>query len=100
MSDIFEPNEAANDSEGQPEALMAEAAKRIAELETERDDFRDRWMRAEAETQNVRARGKREVDEARRTPFRNSPRTWWKPPKIFAAACPVFPPGRKASPTS
>jgi molecular chaperone GrpE len=45
--------------------LMAEAAKRIAELEAERDDFRDRWMRAEAETQNVRNRSKREVDETR-----------------------------------
>jgi molecular chaperone GrpE len=44
---------------------MSEAAKRIAELETERDDFRDRWMRAEAETQNVRARAKREVDDTR-----------------------------------
>jgi len=47
------------------EDLMAEAAKRIADLEAERDDFRDRWMRAEAETQNVRARSKREVDETR-----------------------------------
>ena len=64
MSDTFEHPEATGETE-QPDALMAEAAKRIAELETERDDFRDRWMRAEAETQNVRARGRREVDEAR-----------------------------------
>jgi len=43
-----------------------EAAKtRIAELEAELDDFRDRWMRAEAEIANVRARAKREVDETR-----------------------------------
>jgi molecular chaperone GrpE len=55
-----------------PEALMQEAASRIAELETkraeletERDDFRDRWMRSEAEIQNVRTRAKREVEETR-----------------------------------
>ena len=29
------------------------------------DDFRDRWMRAEAENQNVRTRAKRDVDETR-----------------------------------
>jgi molecular chaperone GrpE len=47
------------------EQVMAAAAQRIAELEAERDDFRDRWMRAEAETQNVRTRAKRDVDETR-----------------------------------
>jgi molecular chaperone GrpE len=57
------PQEAGDPPAG--EDLMAEAAKRIAELEAERDDFRDRWMRAEAETQNVRNRSKREVDETR-----------------------------------
>ena len=55
-----------------PESLMQEAAARIAELEAkrteleaERDDFRDRWMRSEAENANVRTRAKREVDETR-----------------------------------
>ena len=48
-----------------PEQVMRAASARIGELEAERDDFRDRWMRAEAETQNVRARSKREVDETR-----------------------------------
>jgi molecular chaperone GrpE len=47
------------------EELMAEAAKRIAGLEAERDEMRDKWMRAEAENQNVRNRAKRDVDEAR-----------------------------------
>lgn len=47
------------------DAVMEAAAARIAALEAERDDFRDRWMRAEAETANVRARAKREVDETR-----------------------------------
>ena len=41
------------------------ARARIAELETERDDFRERWMRSEAESANVRARAKRDVDETR-----------------------------------
>jgi molecular chaperone GrpE len=45
--------------------VMAAAAERIAALEAERDEFKDRWMRAEAETANVRARAKREVDETR-----------------------------------
>lgn len=44
---------------------MSEAADRIRALEAERDDMRDRWMRAEAELQNVRNRTRREVDEAR-----------------------------------
>jgi len=48
-----------------PEDLMHEAAERIRALEAERDDMRDRWMRAEAEMQNLRTRTKREVDEAR-----------------------------------
>lgn len=48
-----------------PEQVMEAAAAHIAALEAERDDFRDRWMRAEAETQNVRTRAKRDVDETR-----------------------------------
>jgi molecular chaperone GrpE len=48
-----------------PEEVMAAAAQRIAALEAERDDFKDRWLRAEAETANVRARAKREVEETR-----------------------------------
>jgi molecular chaperone GrpE len=47
------------------EELMAAASARIAALEAERDDYKDRWMRAEAEIANVRARAKREVDETR-----------------------------------
>lgn len=48
-----------------PDALMSAASARIAELEAENKDLHDRWVRAEAETQNVRARGKRETDDAR-----------------------------------
>ena len=37
----------------------------IARVTAERDDMRDRWIRAEAEMQNVRARAKRDVDDTR-----------------------------------
>ena len=48
-----------------PDEVMEAARARIAELEAERDDFRERWMRSEAESANVRARAKRDVDETR-----------------------------------
>ena len=48
-----------------PEHVMQAAAARLTALEGERDDFRDRWMRSEAEMQNVRTRGRREVEDAR-----------------------------------
>jgi len=35
------------------------------QLEAERDEMRDRWMRSEAEMANLRARTKREVEDAR-----------------------------------
>lgn len=44
---------------------MQAASARIAELEAEVQDMKDRWMRAEAETANVRARSHREVNETR-----------------------------------
>ena len=46
-------------------APEADPAEQIAQLTTERDDMRDRWMRAEAEMANVRARAKRDVDDTR-----------------------------------
>lgn len=48
-----------------PEQVMQAATNRIAELEAELQDMKDRWMRAEAETANVRARSHREVNETR-----------------------------------
>ncbi len=47
------------------ETVMQAAASRIQELETSLDEMRDRWMRAEAETQNVRTRARRETEDAR-----------------------------------
>jgi molecular chaperone GrpE len=41
------------------------ATDQVAKLTAERDDMRDRWLRAEAEMQNVRARAKRDVDDTR-----------------------------------
>jgi molecular chaperone GrpE len=67
------PETAANDqpeaqaqAEAQtPEQLMAAATARINELEAQLAEMKDRWVRAEAETQNVRARARREVEETR-----------------------------------
>jgi molecular chaperone GrpE len=47
------------------DGVMQAAATRIADLEAELSEMRDRWMRSEAEMANVRARAKREVDETR-----------------------------------
>jgi molecular chaperone GrpE len=48
-----------------PEEVMAAATARIAVLEAERDEFRDKWLRSEAEIANVRTRAKRDTDDAR-----------------------------------
>ena len=47
------------------EAPAADPAAAIEQLTAERNDMRDRWMRAEAEMQNVRARAKKDVDDTR-----------------------------------
>ena len=47
-----------------PEDTIVEGA-RIATLEDELAQMRDRWMRSEAEIANVRVRAKRDVEEAR-----------------------------------
>lgn len=62
-SDLSTP---ANDPDPQsPDQLMQAATTRIAVLEAEVADFRDRWMRSEAEMANVRTRARRDVDETR-----------------------------------
>ena len=63
MSDQTPP---LNEAETQPTPeLPADTLSRIAELEAEVAQLKDRWLRSEAEMQNLRARTKREVDEAR-----------------------------------
>ena len=44
---------------------MQAATARIAQLEAEAAEMKDRWVRAEAEMANVRARARREVEETR-----------------------------------
>lgn len=48
-----------------PEPEQPSHEAEIAKLTAERDDMRDRWIRAEAEMANVRARAKRDVDDTR-----------------------------------
>ena len=58
---------------GQPDVSEAAAepgseaafVERLAQLEAERDEMRERWMRSEAEMANLRSRTKREVEDAR-----------------------------------
>lgn len=71
MSTENEQNSAVSSSEDLvPEsadtpASVAGSESRIAELEAEVAEFRDKWLRAEAEMQNLRARTKREVEDVR-----------------------------------
>ena len=60
-----EPVDPAVETHQTPEQVMQEAADRIAALEAERDEFRDKWLRSEAEMANVRSRAKRDADDAR-----------------------------------
>jgi len=61
MSENTEPNETLP----QEETLLEAPNQRIATLEQELQEMRDKWLRAEAEMANLRARTKREVDDAR-----------------------------------
>ncbi len=60
-----EPNAAPPDQEPAPEQALQAATDRIAALEQELADMKERWMRAEAENANVRARAKKDVDDTR-----------------------------------
>ena len=50
------------DAPPSPEALMQEATARITALEAELAEMKERWMRAEAENANVRARARKETE--------------------------------------
>ena len=54
-----------NETLPQEEKLLEAPDQRIATLEQELQEMRDKWLRAEAEMANLRARTKREVDDAR-----------------------------------
>ena len=51
--------------ETSPESLLQEANGRVQALEAELQETKDKWLRSEAEMANLRARTKREVEEAR-----------------------------------
>ncbi len=59
------PDAASPETPQTPEQLMQAASARIAELEAELAEMKDRWMRSEAENANVRARARRDADDAR-----------------------------------
>ena len=70
MSDPAETPPVTDAAAPQPDAAAAEAVpstpeERIAALEAEVAQLRDRWLRAEAENQNQRARAERQVADAR-----------------------------------
>ena len=69
-----------------PEQTMQAATARIAELEAELAEMKDRWMRAEAEIANVRARARRRSTTPASTRCRNSPPTWSRRPRTCSAA--------------
>jgi molecular chaperone GrpE len=59
-----------NAPEPQPELHTTEVpqateGERLAALESEVQELRDKWLRAEAEMQNLRSRARREAEEAR-----------------------------------
>ncbi len=56
---------ALQDGAGDPSSPTDGEPPSIEQLTRERDDMRDRWLRAEAEIANVRARAKRDVDDTR-----------------------------------
>ncbi|MFL5289721.1 MAG: nucleotide exchange factor GrpE [Rhodopila sp.] len=64
-----EPHAASQDApqgtQMSPEQMMQAASERITALEAELAEMKERWMRAEAENANVRARGRKDADDAR-----------------------------------
>lgn len=56
---------AAHDAPPPEGTAPLDPVEQVAQLTAERDDMRDRWLRAEAEMQNVRSRAKRDVDDTR-----------------------------------
>jgi molecular chaperone GrpE len=59
------PDAATPETPQTPEQLMQAATARIAELEAELAEMKDRWMRSEAENANIRTRARRDADDAR-----------------------------------
>lgn len=60
-----DPQATSQGAELTPEQMMQAASERITALEAELAEMKERWMRAEAENANVRARGRKDADDAR-----------------------------------
>src|SRR3954447_6865354 len=60
-----EPDTAPQQQEPAPEQALQAARDRITALEAELAEMKERWMRAEAENANVRARARKDVDDTR-----------------------------------
>jgi molecular chaperone GrpE len=65
MTDNTDPTENPAPETITEQALLEAPDVRIATLEQELQETHDKWLRAEAEMANLRARTKREVDDAR-----------------------------------
>jgi molecular chaperone GrpE len=66
MTDTTDPNAPQPAAqEAAPEALAATPEERLAALAEELETMRDKWLRSEAEMQNLRTRTQREVADAR-----------------------------------
>ena len=66
MTETNDPNAAQMASQdAAPEAPAMSAEERLAMLASELETLRDKWLRSEAEMQNLRARTQREVADAR-----------------------------------
>ena len=57
-------DEIAEDQALMGEEMLGEAEDEVAKLTAERDDMRDRFMRALADAENIRKRGERDRREA------------------------------------
>lgn len=65
MNDDKHIEEEAAPVEQEAEEQPIEEIDPLKELEAERDDFKDKWMRAVAEQENVRKRARRDIQDSR-----------------------------------
>lgn len=82
-------------------AAPADPALRVAELEAELALLKDRWLRAEAEAQNIRARAAREAQDARNYAVQKFAADMAEAAENFRRALDAIPPAEDAdSPTA
>lgn len=59
------PDAAPSQEDLTPEQALQAAQERVAALEAELAEMKERWMRAEAENANVRSRARKDIDDTR-----------------------------------